>query len=151
AILVDSLHSIAAGSERQIYKLAEGLVSAGHDLRLILLRHTQFTQSDLVFPCSVSSLGIGSIASWHAVKTMRALRAQLRREEINVVHPYFPDACLVAPLSMQSSQSRVITSRRDMGLIYQRKPPVLFRLMGHRTDLVISNSAAVAEHIREKE
>lgn len=151
ALLVDSLHSIAAGSERQIYKLAEGLVSAGHDVRLLLLRHTAFTQTNFTFPCPVTTLDIASLASWHAVKTMRALRRQLLQEQVDVVHAYFPDACLLAPLLLKSPKLRVITSRRDMGLIYEGKPAWLFRLMGYRTQLVISNSMAVAKHIGAKE
>src|SRR5690606_22885416 len=122
ALLIDSLHSVAAGSERQIVKLAEGLASAGHDLRLILLRHTPFTARGFAFPCPVNSLQITSIASWHAIRTMRVLREQLVRENVEVVHAYFPDACLLAPLLLKAPKLRVITSRRDMGLIYQGKP-----------------------------
>lgn len=150
-LLVDSLHSIAAGSERQIYKLAEGLSNAGHQLRLILLRHTEFTRSEFSFPCEVSALNITSIRNIKAVKTMRALSQQLREEHVDVVHAYFPDACLLAPLFLKSSSLRIVTSRRDMGLIYRGKPALLYRMLGRRTDLVISNSVAVAKHVAKKE
>lgn len=150
-LLVDSLHSIAAGSERQIYKLAEGLSSAGHQLRLILLRHTNFTHGEFSFPCEVSSLNITSIRNFRAIKKMRALSRQLREENVDVVHAYFPDACLLAPLFLKSSNLRIVTSRRDMGLIYRGKPALLYRMLRHRTDLVISNSVAVAKHVAKKE
>lgn len=150
-LLADSLHSIAAGSERQIYKLAEGLVSAGHQVQLLLLRHTAFTQGGFAFPCHVDCLHIKSLASTHAVKTLLKLRKQLLGTKVNVVHAYFPDACLVAPLFLKSKKLRLVTSRRDMGLIYRGKPAWLYRLLAHRTDAVIANSSAVANYVCEKE
>jgi glycosyltransferase involved in cell wall biosynthesis len=151
-LFADSLHSIAAGSERQIFKLAEGLVASGHDVRLFLLRHTAFTQSDAFsFPCPTSVLNITSLLSWSAVTTMRRFSKELQKENVAVVHAYFPDACLLAPLFLKSSKRRIITSRRDMGLIYKGKPAWIFRILGFRTDLVISNSSAVAKFISQKE
>lgn len=151
ALLVDSLHSIAAGSERQIFKLVEGLTASGHDVHLFLLRHTPFTQNNFEFPCPVTALNITSISSWNAVVTMRSLRQRLERDQVEVVHAYFPDACLLAPAFLKSPRLRLITSRRDMGLIYKGKPALLFRLLAHRTHLVISNSSAVANFIAQQE
>lgn len=152
ALLADSLHSIAAGSERQIYKLAEGLVGSGHQVRLLLLRHTIFTEGDkFYFPCDVQVLEITSLLSINAARVMRRLKSQLASDGVDVVHAYFPDSCLLAPLFLKSPKYKVITSRRDMGLIYQGKPAWLFRMLAHRTDLVISNSSAVATFIEKKE
>lgn len=151
ALLVDSLHSIAAGSERQIYKLAEGLVKAGHDLHLYVLRHTHFTRTLSQFPCPISSLDIDSIASYKAIKRLTELRNHLKDRGTTVVHAYFPDACLLAPLLLKCKRIRVITSRRDMGLIYQGKPAWLYRLLQKRTDKIIANSQAVAAHTRQCE
>lgn len=147
ALLIDSLHSVAAGSERQIFKLAEGLTQAGHQVHLYLLRHTQFTRTLTDFPCPISSLDIGRIASLSALKCMAALRKQLVAEGVSVVHAYFPDACLLAPLSLKCPQIRIITSRRDMGLIYQGKPAWLYSLLKGRTDKIVANSQAVADHV----
>lgn len=147
ALLIDSLHSVAAGSERQIFKLAEGLTQAGHQLHLYLLRHTPFTRGLTDFPCPVSSLDIGSIASLNALKRMAALRKQLVAEGFSVVHAYFPDACLLAPLTLKCPQLRIITSRRDMGLIYQGKPAWIYSLLKGRTDKIVANSQAVADHV----
>lgn len=149
--LVDSLHSIAAGSERQIFKLVEGLVSNGHQVRLFLLRHTTFTKGGFDFPCPVECLGVGSIARLSAAKRMLALKKTLTTESVDVVHAYFPDSCLLAPLFLRSQGLKVFTSRRDMGLIYKGKPAVLYRLLRHRTAGVISNSRAVADLVKRKE
>lgn len=149
--LIDSLHSIAAGSERQIYKLIDGLVSSGHDVKLILLRDTEFTRQLKSFPCAWESLNIHSIASIYAFKTMLQLRNRINDQEIEIVHAYFPDACILAPLFLKTRKNLLVTSRRDMGLIYSGKPSWIYRALAHRTDAVVSNSKAVSDFIGQKE
>lgn len=150
-LLIDSLHSIAAGSERQIFKLIEGLAATEHDVRLFVLRHTEFSRSLTNFPCAIESLNIVSIASASALIKMRTFRKRLLREKVDVIHAYFPDACLLAPLYLKHASNKIITSRRDMGLIYKGKPAWIYKFLRHRTDKVISNSAAVAELITSTE
>lgn len=150
-IFIDSLHSIAAGSEKQIYKLAEGLANTNHKVKLVLLRHTTFSQNLINFPCPIECLDITSIASFDAAKKMLAFRRELKKQRIDVVHAYFPDACLLAPLFLKMRHCKVITSRRDMGLIYKGNTHILYRVLGFRTDLIISNSIAVAHHIERIE
>ena len=93
--LVDSLHSIAAGSERQIYKLVEGLVASGHQVKLVLLRHTGFTRGNFDFPCPVECLEVSSIVSVSAAKKLLALKSRLKSESVDLVHAYFPDLCIL--------------------------------------------------------
>lgn len=151
AILVDSLSSIAAGSERQIYKLVEGLVTKGHDVRLILLRHTEFSRESLQLSCPVECLHVARILSFRATMKLLGLRTRLINDGVELVHAFFPDACLLAPLYLKHSMLQIITSRRDMGLIYQGKPAWLYRALGHRTDAVVANSRAVADLVIQKE
>lgn len=150
-LLIDSLHSIAAGSERQIFKLIEGLAATEHEVRLFVLRHTEFSRALVNFPCPIESLDIFSIVSIPAALKMHALRKRLLKESVDVIHAYFPDACLLAPLFLKHASNKIITSRRDMGLIYKGKPAWLYRSLRHRTDRVISNSAAVAKLITTTE
>jgi glycosyltransferase involved in cell wall biosynthesis len=149
--LIDSLHSIAAGSERQIYKLIDGLVASGHNVCLELLRHTEFTRQLKDFPCPSNVLGIQSIASVNAIKIMLKLRRHIIREKIDVVHAYFPDACVLAPLFLKTADNLLFTSRRDMGLIYQGKPAWIYSRLASRTDAVISNSKAVSDFVAATE
>lgn len=150
-LLIDSLHSIAAGSERQIFKLIEGLAATEHEVRLIVLRHTEFSRTLVNFPCPIESLEIFSIVSISALNKMRTLRNQLINEKADVIHAYFPDACLLAPLFLKHKANKIITSRRDMGLIYKGKPAWIYKCLRHRTDKIISNSAAVAKLIAKTE
>lgn len=149
--LVDSLHSIAAGSERQIYKLIDGLVAKGHEVNLKLLRQTDFTRQLTDFPCPLDALDIRSISSVNAIKTMVNLRQQIIKDQVDVVHAYFPDSCILAPLFLKTKRNALFTSRRDMGLIYQGKPAWIYRVLAKRTDAIISNSKAVSDFIAKKE
>jgi glycosyltransferase involved in cell wall biosynthesis len=82
---------------------------------------------------------------------MLKLRQTLLADKVDIVHAYFPDACLLAPLYLKHSKLAIVTSRRDMGLIYQGKPAWLYGLLRHRTDKVIANSSAVADLVKHKE
>lgn len=150
-ILVDALHSIAAGSERQIYKLIDGLAQSEHQVKLVLLRHTQFSETLNDFPCAIQVLNVRSLASFNALVTLRRFRTQLLNEGVEVVHAWLPESCLLAPLFLKHHSIKIFTSRRDMGLIYQGKPALLYRLLKGRTDAVIANSRAVAAHVAVQE
>lgn len=150
-LLVDSLHSIAAGSERQIYKLAEGLVAAKQHVEIVVLRHTDFTRSQPRLPCPLSSLEITSLSSWQALKKLRAFKRTLKNNHTDVLHAWFPDASLVAPLLLKFKSLKIITSRRDIGLIYQNKPLWLFRLARFTTTAIICNSEAVKRNVLQQE
>lgn len=150
-ILLDALHSISAGSERQIYQLIDGLVTKRVPVRLVLLRHTPFSRSLTSFPCSIECLDIASLLSLNCLKRMRKLRAELVKEGCVCVHAWLPESCLLAPLFLKHPRIRIITSRRDMGLIYKGKPAWLYRLLGHRTDRVIGNSQAVISYVGKQE
>ena len=148
---IDSLHSIAAGSERQIYKLINGLVENGYEISLVLLRHTEFSRQLDDFPCSVSSLDISHVLAVSSIKKFYAFRKRLIFDEVDIVHAYFPDACIIAPMFLKSEKLQVITSRRDMGIIYHGYRQWLFRFLGARTDIVLSNSNAVADFSADQE
>lgn len=150
-ILVDALHSISAGSERQIYRLLQGLRAQGTPVELVLLRHTPFSKSLTDFPCDITSLNITSIASFQAYRTLRKFKRDLKLKNVSVLHAWLPDSCIIAPLLLKSGTTRVMTSRRDMGLIYHGKPAWLFRLLRWRTDAVIANSKAVEKLIMDRE
>ena len=111
-LFVDSLHSFAAGSERQLFKLAEGLVLEGIDVSVILLRHTEFTKAKPVFPCDIQSLEIYTLASLSAMRTLLQFRKKIQDENVDLIHAFFPEASLLAPLFCKSSSTKVITSRR---------------------------------------
>lgn len=143
-ILADALHSIAAGSERQIEKLAAGLVARGHAVELVLLRDTTFTRAGFDFPCPTRCLQVPRLLSFKALAILWRFRRELQQNGVQLLHAWFPDSCLVAPAILKQRRLRVITSRRDMGLIYQGKPSWIFRCLTPRTDAVVSNSAAVA-------
>ena len=150
-IMADALHSVAAGSERQIYKLISGLCDQGHNVKLALLRHTAFTQDLTEFPCPIVCLNIRSVVSLQAFQALRNFRAQLISWKIQALHAWLPESCLLAPLFLKHATMQVITSRRDMGLIYKGKPAWLYRAVKNRADAIVSNSQAVADYIQQCE
>src|SRR5690606_25604706 len=95
--------------------------------------------------------GIKSVLSWTTVKVMLRLRFQLLEERVDVVHTYFSESCLLAPIFLKTNMINIVTSRRDMGLIYNDVPSFVFRFLRRRSDYVISNSHAVSNLVSARE
>jgi len=146
AFLLDNIHSFSAGSERQIYNLVTGLLENGDDVTLYLLRATPFSVQ-LIKESSfkIVTLNISKIASLNTFQTMFKVKKRLTADSFQVIHAFFPDSCLLAPLFLKTSNNQVITSRRDMGLIYNSIPCWLLRIVNVRADFIVSNSKSVAK------
>jgi L-malate glycosyltransferase len=146
--LADAYTGPAAGTEKQLMLLIRGMVDRGHDVRLFVLRHTPYTQSVEDFPCPIECLNVGSMASVEAVRRMVRFRSRLRRDSIDVVHAFFNDVAILAPIFLKTPRNRVLTSRRDMGFWYDRKVLAALRLANRRADGIVCNSRAVADQVR---
>lgn len=149
-ILIDKLVGNSAGSEKQVIMLCDELARASCVVELVVLRQSEFLESFKPnYP--VRCIELDSITSSGSVCKMLSLRKELQARGQCVVHAYFPDSCVIAPLFLYSKTTRVVTSRRDMGLIYNYMPLILFRLLRFRVDAVVSNSKAVSEYCAENE
>jgi GNAT superfamily N-acetyltransferase len=149
--LADAYTGPAAGTEKQLLLLIRGMVERGHDVRLFVLRHTPYTRSVDDFPCPIESLEVGSMASVEALRRMMRFRSKVRRDRTDVVHAYFSDVAILAPLFLKTEFDRVFTSRRDMGFWYDRKVLAALRLANRRVDGIICNSRAVADQVGKRE
>lgn len=145
--VTDYYYGANGGTEGQLLELLINLPKHGYAPRLAVLRETVFTRSLRNFCCPLQTLGIHRILSpvtlWKLVRFAR----QLRQERIRIVHVYFNDASLVIPLFAWLAGSKVVVSRRDMGIWYTRANLPVLRLVGRFVDRVIANSQAVARRV----
>jgi L-malate glycosyltransferase len=149
--VIDACDGLTAGTERQLFTLARGMVALGHDARLLVLRHTDYTRTVSNFPCPIESLEVGSIASLGSLRRMLEFRARVRRDRPDVVHAFFNDSAILIPPFARNKRTRVFTSRRDMGFWHTPGQLMLLRLANAWTDGIICNSQAVAKLVQEKE
>lgn len=143
--VIDYLHSITGGTERQLYLLIKGFVDKGVNVELVVLRHTPFTSSQNDFPCPISSIEMYKMFSISSITKLWGLRQKIVRAKIDVVHIFFNDSAICAPYFCKRANNLVITSRRDMGIWYTPLKLFILRLSNKWVDRIVCNSSAVAE------
>lgn len=149
--VIDAYTGPTAGTEKQLLMLISGMVGHGHKVRLLVLRHTDYTRTVSNFPCPIESLDIRRIASLRTLYRMIQFRSRLRRERPDVVHAFFNDSAMLIPLFCKLRRIRVFTSRRDMGFWHTTGRLLILRLVNAFADGIICNSRAVARMTQEKE
>jgi L-malate glycosyltransferase len=150
-LCIDSYLGPTGGTERQVYLLAEGLVAKGHDVRLFVLRHSEYTRTSRDFPCSIECLEVHSMVSVRTLRRMVEFRARVRAEQPHAVHAFFNDSAQLMPLFAKIPGTRVFTSRRDMGFWYTAPKLRVLAVANRRVDGIICNSYAVAAEVRRRE
>lgn len=149
--VIDAYDGPSGGTERQLRMLIRGMQAEGHDARLFVLRHTAYTLEVTDFPCPIECLQVNSIRSLRSLKRMLAFRKRLVEERPDVVHAFFNDAAMLIPLYCRGVDTRVFTSRRDMGFWYNGVNLPILRMANRRVDGVICNCKAVADHVKRRE
>lgn len=140
--VIDDYVTPNAGTEGQLFLLAQGLYERGWKVKLASFRGSEYLDSGQ-FPVPVEVLGIRRISSpgdW--LKLARFLK-QSRALGYDVVHAFFNDASLMAPPLAKLNRMKAIISRRDMGFWYTPWLKQLLRLSGRFVDACVCNSKAV--------
>jgi L-malate glycosyltransferase len=148
--LMDSYIGPVAGTELQLLELIENLDPIKFQTHLAVFRETQY-QREQAFPCPVTVLNIGKLASPRAVYGLSRLTRFIRKSGFELVHILFNDAAVAAPLFCKMGGARVIVSRRDMGFWYHRLNLAALRVSNRFVDRIVTNSLAVKENVRLKE
>lgn len=149
--IIDCLHCINGGTERQLHKLIEGMTSRGHEVQLFVLKTTDFTQNAVNFPCPIISLNISSLLSFASLKKLWSFRLLMLCNHVSVVHGFFNDVALFLPPLMVGTGIKTYTSRRDMGFWYTPASLWILRLFSITNTKLICNSHAVARFTQQME
>lgn len=151
AYITDFIYGVNGGTERQLYMLIEGMVSRGHEVKLFVLRGTDFSINSNNFPCPVHCLDVNSLASLQSIRKLLHFRQKLLAAQVDIVHGFFNDVALILPPLMIGTGIRTYTSRRDMGIWYSPARLWLLRLFSFAKTRLICNSHAVARFAQENE
>lgn len=149
--VIDYLHSITGGTERQLYLLVKGFVEKGVNVELVVLRHTSFTRSNNEFPCPITSIEMYKMFSFISISKLWGLRKKIVRDKVDVVHIFFNDSAICAPYFCKRANNLVISSRRDMGIWYTPLKLFILRFSNIWVDRIICNSSAVADFTAKHE
>lgn len=148
--LIDIYKTPYAGTERQLLYLIKHLDRTKIEPQLAVLRSSQYIENN-DFPCKIENLDIKSILSINAVLSMVKFAYKIRSQNIKVVHIYFNDASIIAPIILKIFGHKVIISRRDMGFWYKLIYVWILRVNHYFIDLTIANCEAVRNVAIQKE
>lgn len=149
--VIDYYIGTGGGTEGQLLELIRGVSQRGWSAQLVVFRPTAFTREMREFPCPVHTWNIVRISSLFTLWRLICLAFFIRRERISITHVFFNDAALIVPFFARIAGSRVVASRRDMGIWYTSSKLRLLRLVNRFVDCVIGNSRAVADHVARSE
>lgn len=103
--------------------------------------------------CPLTVLGFQRLWSPSGLRGVRALRAWIRKERLDVLVTFFRDANLVATLASRNLGVPLLSSRRNLGQGYWHTPWELWKLrrLNRGARGFIANSRAAAAYTREAE
>jgi len=148
--LIDVYRDPYAGTERQLYNLISGLDRSRFEPALTLFRRSEHIDKH-GFPCQVDVLNISKLFSLRTLFCMIGFARMLKKNDYRLVHIFFNDASLIAPLILKAAGIKVIISRRDMGFWYTPANLAILRFNRFFIDSVVVNSNAVKQITRDKE
>jgi len=120
--LIDYFYGTSGGTERQLYELIRNLDHVLCIPSLTVMSPTPYLEAH-DFPCDVEALGIKSILQPSTLIKFMRFALRIKDLGIDVIHIFFNDSAIAAPLFSKLGGAKVVSSRRDMGFWYT--PPSL--------------------------
>lgn len=148
--LLDNYRDPFAGTERQLYSLINGLDRNRVSPAMALFRHSSYIENN-GFPCPVEVLGIYKLFSLRSLHRMIAFTSRLNKEHYDIVHIFFNDASIIAPVILKLGRLKIIISRRDMGFWYNWLNLAVLNVNRFFVDAAVTNCEAVKELTHKKE
>jgi len=95
-------------------------------------------------PCPVHVFPLRRTYDWNALGVARQIRHLIRSDNIHIVHTFFETADLWGGMVAKSSSGvRLVSSRRDMGILRRPKHALAYRALRTMFDLVLTVSEQV--------
>lgn len=148
--LLDTFETPRGGTEGQVLQLVKNMDRSRYIPGVALLRSSKFTEQT-GFPCQLTVLDITRLASISSVVKLLRFGFFLRREGYRIVHCFFNDVSLIAPLFLRMFGLRVVVSRRDMGFWHSPLKLFVLRLNSRFVHRYAVNSNAVKSMVRDRE
>lgn len=146
-LVVDQFSRALGGGERVALRLAALLPELGYNVSMLALHVDPDSPALSAAPgCPIYVLPLSSTLGMTAFRDAIKLRRFLRDQQIVLVQTFFESSDLwVGPVAKLLAGTRLIWSRRDMGILRQPKHSAAYRLMAHLPDKVF----AVSEQVRK--
>ncbi|RSL17548.1 glycosyltransferase involved in cell wall biosynthesis [Edaphobacter aggregans] len=149
-LVVDQFPKTLGGGERIVLRLAALLPKYGY--RASILTFSVHPESGGLKspPCPIYVLPLRRTYDLTALRAALDFRHFLKQHRIQIVQTFFESSDLWAGFVTKTmSKSKLIWSRRDMGILRGRKHDIAYRLMSGAPDAVFAVSEQVRQHCIE--
>ncbi len=141
------------GTERQLRELIGHMDRTRFDAIVVTL-YSMDTSHEAEFirlGCETRCLGIRKLGSIGGLRAVFKLASEIRRECIDIVHTFFPDAGILGTIAGKLGGARVIIGRRDLGYWYTPSYLRVLRSLQWFADVYVVNSQAVQSAVSKSE
>ncbi len=151
-LVVDQFSKNLGGGERIVLKLAALLPQYGYRTSILTFKADLDSPALKSPPCPIYLLPLQRTYDFTALKAAFHLRNFLKRQRVQIVQTFFESSDIWAGFVTKTmSKSKLIWSRRDMGILRTRKHEVAYRLMAGLPDAVFAVSELVRQHCIEED
>jgi glycosyltransferase involved in cell wall biosynthesis len=149
-LVLDQLSKTLGGGERIVLRLASLLPQYGYRASILTFSADPESPGLQSPPCPIYLLPLRRTYDLSALRAAFALKRFLREQRIEIVQTFFESSDLWAGFVTKAmSDAKLIWSRRDMGILRDRKHHVAYRLMSGFPDKVFAVSEQVRRHCIE--
>jgi glycosyltransferase involved in cell wall biosynthesis len=150
-LIVDQFSRTLGGGERVILRMAGLLPKYGYQVSILtLFADAESAVFTVPPPCPIYLLPLRRTYDLDALRGALSLRRFLHEQKIQIVQTFFESSDLWAGLVVKAfSRTKLIWSRRDMGILRGRKHQVAYRLLANMPDMVFAVSEQVRRHCIE--
>jgi glycosyltransferase involved in cell wall biosynthesis len=149
-LVMDQFGKTLGGGERIVLRLAALLPQYGYRSSILTFSAHPESPGLLSPPCPIFVLPLHRTYDLTALKASLDLKRFLKEQRIQIVQTFFESSDLWGGLvTKATSSAKLIWSRRDMGILRDRKHRVAYRLMSSVPDRVFAVSEQVRRHCIE--
>jgi L-malate glycosyltransferase len=143
--IIDQLCEMG-GAERVLVEMIRSLPKDEFRCSLVTFKIDESLPLLNDFPCPLHIFPLRRVYDWSGFRTARQLRDLIRREDVEIVHTFFETSDLWASVVAKfSGRVKLVSSRRDLGILRLPKHRIAYRVMRPIFDLVLT----VSEQVRQ--
>jgi glycosyltransferase involved in cell wall biosynthesis len=149
-LVLDQFPKTLGGGERIVLKLAALLPKYGYRASILTFSvHPASTVLDSP-PCPIYVLPLTRTYDLAALRAALDFRRLLKRENIRIVQTFFESSDIWAGFVTKTvANTKLVWSRRDLGILRTSKHHIAYRLMANMPDAVFAVSEQVRKHCIE--
>lgn len=148
--LIDAYKTQYAGTEKQLMYILDNISNYSVNPQLAIFKDSEYVRK-YGFNCPHEILGINKMFNPKSIIRLFRMAARIKKENVMIVHIFFNDASIVAPLILKLFGLKVIVSRRDMGFWHTRTTMFLMRINQLFIDKIVTNCIAVKKRTSKLE